>query len=207
MATSHQRRTGAVIIPLKGFTKAKERLAPVFDAPQRSLLAQLTATAVLDVTMKLPDVTRVVVVTDDESCAAWARSKGSEALIEAGGLNPSVAAAYRNIGNSVDWVMVCHADIVHPERLAALPSPGESQAILVRDRHRDGTNVLVLPAGEQFNFQYGPGSAEAHRQECEKRGIKPLEVIDNLLGIDMDTPEDLKMLPEPLRQRLGFPNN
>jgi len=204
MAIPHPRRTGAVIVPLKGFSRAKERLSSVFDADSRSLLAKLTAEGVIDAALKLPDVTRVVVVTDDESCAEWARSKGTEVLIETGGLNPSVAVAYRHVGNSVDWVMICHADIVHPERLAAIPSPGDAQVILVRDRHRDGTNVMVLPADEEFVFHYGAGSAEAHRQECAERGLKPIEVIDTLLGIDVDTPADLAMLPEPLKQRLGL---
>jgi 2-phospho-L-lactate guanylyltransferase (CobY/MobA/RfbA family) len=169
-------------------------------------LAKLTAEGVIDAAVKLPDVTRVVVVTDDESCAEWARGKATEALIETGGLNSSVAMAYRHIGNSVDWVMICHADIVHPERLAAVPSPGAGQAVIVRDRHRDGTNVMVLPTGETFDFHYGSGSAEAHRQECERRGLKPIEVIDTLLGIDVDTPADLNMLPETLKHRLGFTN-
>jgi 2-phospho-L-lactate guanylyltransferase len=204
MVNQQPRRTGAVIIPLKGFSKAKERLATVFDADTRSLLAKLTAEGVIGAAMRLPDVTRVLVVTDDESCAGWARAKGTEALIETTGLNSSVAMAYHHIGNSVDWVMICHADIVHPERLAAVPSPGSAKAILVRDRHRDGTNVMVLPADQDFEFHYGSGSAEAHRAECAKRGLKLIEVIDDLLGIDVDTPADLAMLPEPLKQRLGF---
>lgn len=207
MATPQPRRTGAVIIPLKGFSKAKERLASVFDADTRSLLAMMTAEGVIDAAVKLPDVSRVVVVTDDESCAVWAGSKGTETLIERDGLNSSVALAYRHVGNSVDWIMICHGDIVHPERLAAVPSPRPDQVILVRDRHRDGTNVMVLPAGLDFDFHYGLNSAEAHREECATRGLKPIEVIDALLGIDVDTPADLVMLPALLKQRLGPINN
>ena len=207
MATPHPGRVGAVIIPLKGFSKAKERLAPVFDAHTRSQLAMLTAHMVIEAARKLPDSTRVVVVTDDEASAEWARNKGAETLIESRGLNPSIDLAYRHIGNSADWVMVCHSDIVHPQRLAALPSPSTSQVIIVRDRHREGTNVMVLPANKDFEFHYGVGSAEAHREECERRGLKPIEVIDPLLGIDIDTPADLASLPEQLRQRLGFAQN
>lgn len=207
MATQRAHRIGAVIIPLKGFTKAKERLSEVFDPPTRALLAELTAAAVINEARVLPDVTRVVVVTDDEACAKWAQHAGAETLIDANGLNSSVERAYRHVGDTVDWVMICHADIVHPERLAALPDGGESKVILVRDRHRDGTNVLILPANREFTFHYGPASAEAHREECAKRGLQPIEVIDNLLGIDVDTPADLRLLPEGLRSRLGFGGN
>lgn len=207
MTTTHPPRNGAVIIPLKGFSKAKERLAPVFDAQTRSQLAMLTAQMVIQAALRLPDVTRVIVVTDDETSADWARDKGTEVLIESRGLNPSIDLAYRHIGNSVDWVMVCHADIVHPERLAAVPSPSSSQVIIVRDRHCEGTNVMVLPANKEFEFHYGAGSAESHREECAKRGLKPIEVIDPLLGIDVDTPADLESLPDQLRQRLGLAKN
>ena len=207
MATPHPRRIGAVIIPLKGFSKAKERLTPVFDAHARSQLATLTAHMVIEAALKLPDVKRVIVVTDDEPTADWARNKGTEVLVESRGLNPSIDLAYRHIGDSVDWVMVCHADVVHPERLAAVPSPNESQVIIVRDRHREGTNVMVLPANKEFAFHYGEASAEAHREECARRGLKPIEVIDPLLGIDIDTPADLESLPDELRRRLGFARN
>ena len=207
MAAERVRRIGAVIIPLKGFTKAKERLSPVFDPPTRALLAQYTAAAVIDEARILPDVTRVVVVTDDEACAEWARRAGAEALIDDTGLNASVTLAYRHVGDSVDWVMICHADIVHPERLAALPIPGESQVIVVRDRHRDGTNVIILPANREFEFHYGSGSAEAHLAECAKRGLQPIEVLDTMLGIDVDTPDDVQFIPDRLRTRLGFPTS
>ena len=205
MTAQRPRRTGAVIIPLKSFAKAKERLSGVFDPSTRALLAEYTAAAVIDEARVLADVSRVVVVTDDEDCAEWARQAGAEVLIETSGLNASVALAYRHIGDSVDWVMICHADIVHPERLAALPNPGEAQVVLVRDRHRDGTNVMILPANREFDFHYGAASAESHRAECDKRGLRPIEVIDTLLGIDIDTPADLQFIPDRLRRRLGFP--
>lgn len=205
MTAQHPRRTGAVIIPLKGFAKAKERLSGVLDPATRALLAEYTAEAVIDEARVLADVKTVVVVTDDEACAEWARRAGAEALVETSGLNASVALAYRHLGDSVDWVMICHADIVHPERLAALPSPGESQVVLVRDRHRNGTNVMILPANREFDFHYGAASAEAHRAECISRDLRPVEVIDTLLGIDVDTPADLHLIPDRLRKRLGFP--
>jgi 2-phospho-L-lactate guanylyltransferase len=203
MAGAPTARVGAVVIPVKSFTKAKERLAAVLDPAAREALARLTAERVIRAALDLPDVERVLVVADDENVAQWARSLGAESIVESTGLNPSVSAAYSEIGVSVDWVMVCHGDVVHTERLAALPSPGDAQAIIVRDRHRSGTNVLLIPAGIQFDFQYGPASAELHRAECEKRGLRPMEVLDDLLAVDIDTPDDLRLIPDWLRAELG----
>ena len=204
MAGAPTARVGAVVIPVKSFSKAKERLAAVLDPAVRETLARLTAERVIRAALDLPDAERVLVVADDENVAQWARSLGAESIVESTGLNPSVHAAYSAIGVSVDWVMVCHGDIVHAKRLAALPTPGDAQAIIVRDRHRTGTNVLVIPAGVQFNFQYGPASAELHRAECEKRGLRPIEVLDDLLAVDIDTPDDLRLIPDWLRAELGL---
>jgi 2-phospho-L-lactate guanylyltransferase len=202
MAEAASTRVGAVVVPVKNFAKAKERLAAVLTPDAREALARLTAERVIRAALALPHVRRVLVVADDENVARWARSLGAEAIVETTGLNPSVEAAYLTIRDSVDWVMFCHGDIVHAERLAALPTPGTSQAIIVRDRHRTGTNVLVIPAGIPFDFQYGPGSGDLHRSQCESRGLRPIEVLDDLLAIDIDTPDDLRLIPDWLRAGL-----
>lgn len=202
MADAPTPRVGAVVVPVKSFTKAKERLAAVLTPGAREVLARSTAERVIRAALDLPHVQRVLVVADDDNGAHWARSRGAEAIVESTGLNPSITAAYEAIGTTVDWVMVCHGDIVHAERLAALPTPGQAQAIIVRDRHRLGTNVLVIPAGIPFEFQYGSASGDLHHTECEKRSLRPIEVVDDLLAIDIDTPEDLRLIPDWLHTEL-----
>lgn len=202
MADAPTPSVGAVVVPVKSFAKAKERLATVITPNTREMLARSTAERVIRTALDLPHVRRVLVVADDEHGANWARTLGAEAIVESTGLNPSITAAYSTIGQTVDWVMVCHGDIVHAERLAALPTPRRAQAIIVRDRHRLGTNVLVIPAGILFEFQYGQNSADAHRTECEIRSLRPIEVVDELLAIDIDTPEDLRLIPDWLRTEL-----
>lgn len=197
-------RIGAVIIPLKSFGKAKERLASVLSPARRERLARHTAESVVRAALALPDVHRVLVVADDQDGVDWAVSMGAESMLNDEGLNPSVDAAYRRIADEVSWVMIAHADLVHPERLASLPSPGPDQVIIVRDRHRTGTNVMTLPAGRAFNFHYGTDSAECHRQECAERNLRPVEVLDDRLAMDIDTPEDLLQLPAATRASLGL---
>lgn len=204
MADATTKTGGAVVVPVKSFARAKERLAAVLSPDARELLARLTAERVILAALDLPHVQQVLVVADDDRGAHWARTLGAEAIIETTGLNPSITAAYATIGTTVDWVMVCHGDIVHAERLAALPTPRTNQAIIVRDRHRMGTNVLVIPAGIPFDFHYGPESGSLHRLECEKRGLRPIEVLDDLLAVDIDTPEDLQLIPAWLRAELNL---
>ncbi|MDH4171362.1 MAG: hypothetical protein OEW42_17410, partial [Acidimicrobiia bacterium] len=60
-----------VLIPLKGFGVAKERLAPALDADTRARLARQMADIVVDAAAPLP----VAIVTDDAEVARWADSR------------------------------------------------------------------------------------------------------------------------------------
>jgi 2-phospho-L-lactate guanylyltransferase len=63
---------------------------------------------------------------------------------------------------------------------------------LVPDRHGDGTNVVALPTASRFRLSYGPGSFHRHLDAAMDGGF-PVEVRrDPLLGLDIDTPADLR---------------
>jgi 2-phospho-L-lactate guanylyltransferase len=78
--------------------------------------------------------------------------------------------------------------------MAALAQRGGPQVVtLVPDRHGDGTNVVVLPAGCGFRFAYGPGSFARHRAEAARLGLAVEVVHDPHLGWDVDHPADLDL--------------
>ena len=77
-------KAAAVVVPVKAFSKAKMRLAPVLSPDERAELARRMAEHVLSASKPLP----VVVVCDDVEVAAWAEKLGARALPEPGlGLN------------------------------------------------------------------------------------------------------------------------
>ena len=70
----------------------------------------------------------------------------------------------------------------------------EDEIIMCPDRHRDGTNVLGIPASliDSWTFQYGQGSFALHVQQAKATG-RPLRVIeDPHIGLDLDTADDLQ---------------
>jgi 2-phospho-L-lactate guanylyltransferase len=184
-----------VLVPVKAFTAAKARLAAALDAPARAALARTMATRVVAAAAPLP----VTVVCDDEEVAAWAASVGAGVVWTPGrGLNGAVQDGVASLeAAGVARIVVAHADLPLATGLAELA--GGTGVTIVPDRHGDGTNVLVIPAGAGFRFAYGPGSCAAHRAEATRLGL-PVAVVESVaLGWDVDVPADLAHpAPEPL---------
>ena len=182
----------AVLVPVKRFDQAKLRLAPALDAPERAALARNMAECVLGAASPLP----VTVVCDDPEVASWAEAAGVQVLWTAQlGLNGAVVRGVEHLRESgVQRVIVAHADLpfATPGSLAALPRHG---AVLVPDRHEDGTNVASVPASSDFPWSYGPGSFGKHHDAALRLGLELTIVRDRELGWDVDTPADLATMP------------
>ncbi len=186
---------GALIIPVKPFAKAKERLSHALSRDERIALAQRTARGVIEVATSLPQFTRVEVVCDDEATAQWARDVGVAAMTcPLPGLNAAVSHAYAIMRATHDWVAICHADIADPRGLAGVSRPDPHTLTIVPDRHGLGTNVLALNASDDFIFHYGPTSFADHCAEALRRGLSVLRLDDPGLALDLDTPDDIALL-------------
>jgi len=183
----------AALVPVKRFTEAKIRLAAALDSSQRASLARAMAGAVVASAAPLP----VAVVCDDPAVATWARALGALVVWEPGrGLNGAVEAGVDFLRQAgVERVVVAHADLPRATRLARLADhPGVT---LVPDRHRDGTNVIVIDTTAGFRFSYGPGSFERHRLEALRLALAVRVVEDPTLTFDLDWPADLDDLATP----------
>ena len=180
----------AVLVPIKGFGAAKARLGGALDGDERAALARRLAGGVLAAAAPFP----TWVVCDDDDVAAFATAAGASVLRQPEpGLNPGVQHAVDRLGaDGVAVVLVVHADLPEP---AGIPLVAEQAmahgALLVPDRHDEGTNLLAVPTGVGFRFAYGPGSAAAHRAEAARLGLALQEIRDHALGWDVDVPEDL----------------
>ena len=185
---------GAVVLPIKGFRDAKGRLEPVLSAENRASLAVFTAGGVLEATQGVD----TFVVCDNDEVAQWARERGAMVVRQhKSGLNGAVTNGVDTAQYKRDWVLIAHSDLPFPEALLSIIdfTIVTSTVTIVPDRHEDGTNVLVLPAGCNFKFQYGPGSFAAHQNEAARIGLPVRVVRHEQLGLDIDTPDDLAQLP------------
>ena len=180
-------------MPVKSFARAKARLATVLDEKERSDLARSMAERVLAAAGSLP----VTIACDDEEVAEWARAHGAAvAWTPDTDLNGSVTAAVAALDTS--RVVVAHADLPKARDLTIVvgDSLGEGGGmyggvVIVPDRHRTGTNVMSLPTGTGFVFQYGPGSFARHRAEAARVGLDVLVIEPPDLTWDVDEPADL----------------
>lgn len=195
--------TTAVVVPVRSFDGALSRLAGVLDRPRRRDLMRELAGRVVAAARPHP----VHVVTSDPEVAEWAGTVGATAMRvgEPGpapvttaaegsepGLTASVTAAVERLaGIGVQRAVVAHADLPLVESLEASVGPGLT---IAPDRHRDGSNVVCVPAAGGFRFAYGPGSFQRHLAEAGRLGLPVTVVDDPALAWDLDHPEDLAAL-------------
>lgn len=182
-----------VLIPLKSFATAKGRLASVLTPEERSKLARAMAARVVEAAAPLS----AWVVCDDDDVAAWARSVGASVVWTPGlGLNGALQAAVeerRAAGTS--RVVIAHGDLPFAVDLTRFADAAADEIRIVADRHGTGTNLLSLPTGTAFVFQYGTGSFAAHRAEAQHCGLSVRVDDVAALAWDVDEPDDLDSPP------------
>lgn len=175
------------MIPVKSFGLAKGRLADSLSADERRDLSRTCAETVVAAAAPWP----VYVVCSDSETAQWAHSLGARVVLcEQPGLDTAVAAGRAAVRtDGLDHVVIAHADLPLARTFAGVPRAG--RVSLVPDRHRDGTNVLSMPADSAMPTAYGPGSFANHLELARASGLE-IDVIDDPdLSLDLDTVEDL----------------
>ena len=184
-----------MLIPLKGFASAKARLAEAVEASDRARLARRMAATVVQAAAPLP----VWVVCDDPEVSAWALRQGAGVCWRrASGLNGAVTAGVRFLtAEGYDRVVVAHADLPRARSLHPVLAHPPASVVIAPDRHRDGSNVVVVPTDASFQFAYGPGSFAAHTAEAQRLGLEVVVVDDPDLAWDVDVPADLPALHSP----------
>jgi len=179
--------TIGVLMPVKAFADAKQRLGPRLDAAARDRLAREMAATVLAAAAPLP----VWVVTDDDDVSTWAEERGAGVVRQRRpGLSAAVNEAVAHLAAAgIERVVVVHADLPLARNLSSVV--GHDGVTLIPDRHDDGTNVVSVPSDAGFVFAYGPGSFARHVAEAQRLGLALRIVRDDALGWDIDQPDDL----------------
>ena len=183
----------AVVIPIKAFEQAKDRLSSVLDADQRKHLARATALGVIESVRPAA----IFVVCDNPEVSQWATLHGATVVHQSQpGLNAAVQSGIA-AAQSFDRVMIVHSDLPLPSRLRELldSTVANNTVTIVPDRHRDGTNVLIIPSDAGFTCHYGAKSFAAHTAEATRLDLSIQIIEDDELALDIDTPDDLAALP------------
>ena len=183
-------KTTAVLIPIKSFHDAKERLSESLSKSERFSLMQRMAETVINSSGSLS----IWVVCDDDEVASWAESKNVSVIkVRKPGLNTAIEEGVLTLEKAgFSKVIIAHADLPNADDLQKC---SEFEGVtIVQDHKGDGTPVLVVPTGEGFRFSYGPNSFATHPLEAQRLGLPYRHVSDPDLSIDVDEPEDLKFI-------------
>lgn len=175
----------AVVVPLKRFEVAKDRLRVQRRLDVTSLARDL-ARAVIEASRPR----HVIVVSEDDDVTRFARDLGVEVWSSAAhGLNEAVQGAYDGLAGRFERLLIVHGDLRQPAGLGGFaPEPGVT---LVADHHGEGTNVLVVPTSVDFHFAYGPGSRRRHEAEARRLALACHVILDSPWRFDVDEPQDL----------------
>lgn len=198
------------IIPVKRFGHAKRRLLDSLDRPQRAALLKAMLADVLSATEAANGIERVILVTGEgraERLALHHAQRSSTPLEvlrdpdERGHSEAATLGIIRalSLGAEASALLPGDCPLLDPEELdAALERMTPGRVAVVPDRHGTGTNALLLCPADAIGPAFGEGSAARHSERVERAGhqlaVEPLES----LGLDLDTPDDLRALAEAL---------
>jgi 2-phospho-L-lactate/phosphoenolpyruvate guanylyltransferase len=200
-----------VVLPVKRFTAAKQRLAAGIDAERRQALAAAMLEDVLAAIGGARAVERTVLVSGDpiaQEIAAGAKTSVDVVPDPAdeGHVTAALAGIARAEVDGADCVVLLPGDcpLLDPRELdrllTGLPS---SYVAVVPDRHGTGTNALVLSPPSVIEPAFGEGSRDRHVAAARAAEV-PFEVEElPSLALDLDTPADIVALTRELEARPG----
>ncbi len=189
-----------VIVLVKDFDSAKQRLGPALDPAERRKLARSnTARAIRAAAAG----DRRLVVAGSEEAAALAMDLGAEVLVEPRQEGQNVAAQ-RGIGRAIEGgasaVLLLSSDLPLVTRKSVrellevarrLPAPVAVAAPAVG---RGGTNALYLNPPRAIGLHFGADSLAAFRREAQGKGVRFVVHRSPAMALDLDEPADLARL-------------
>ena len=200
--------TTAVILPVKSFANAKQRLGDRFGGPERAALA---AAMVEDVLIELAQVGLgpLVVVSGEPQALARAVDSGALTVIDDREDGQSAAALLglarvRELGCERAMLVPGDCPLIDGRELRDLAMRAESlDVVIVPDRHGTGTNGLALAVEGEFEPQFGPGSCARHVEQAIAKGLVHEVIQVPSLELDVDTREDASALADALARHPG----
>jgi 2-phospho-L-lactate guanylyltransferase len=189
-----------VVVLIKDFDSAKQRLQPALGPKERRALAQRNAQLAVQAAAAGD---RVLVVAGDDEVADLAKRWGAEVLLEPGQEGQNVAAA-RGIARAVEGgaeaVLLLSSDLplVTLDSVREVLEAGSRikapVAVAVRAVGRGGTNALYLRPPGAISLHFGSDSLAKFRHDAEQNGVAFLVHDSEAMALDLDEPGDLARL-------------
>src|SRR6267143_3800059 len=193
-----------VLLPVKDFGSAKQRLASALDASTRAGLARVMCVDVLSAVARTRVAERVIVFTAADEVIQMARPFGFDVVLEKSvdGHSAAVNQVVSEVLSSSSRFLSIASDLprlVASEIDFALDAASEP-VTLIPSRDWTGTNGVVFIPPARILMEYGEGSFRRHLSKAAAAGHR--SDVMNLPGIafDIDTPEDLDLFLDDPRK-------
>ena len=202
------------IVPVKPLRTGKSRLSGVLTKEERIRLNVYLLEHTLETLKATSEIKHTLVVSSDPAALALARNHGARIVQEDGSpqLNLALTQATLAVQPYAPFgLLIIPADLplITPHDIRgmleivqkgidpALPT-NQPVVVIAPDRHRLGTNgLLVCPPG-LIPYEFGSGSFEHHRDLARQVNAR-LEIYENpAFALDVDLPEDLELISEEL---------
>lgn len=189
-----------VVVLIKDFSSAKQRLQPTLGPRSRRALARKNAGLAVRAASAGD---HVLVVAGSKQVAALARKWGAEVLLEPRPEGQNVAAK-RGINRAIEQgagaVLLLSSDLplVTAEAVRELLDEGTRHdspvAVAAPAVGRGGTNALYLRPPDAIGLHFGEDSLANFRREAATRGVVFVVHHSDAMALDVDEPADLARL-------------
>jgi len=190
-----------VVIPVKSLKNVKRRLSTILSREARHRLTFKMLLDVLHTVKQVKNIWEILVVSSDKKILNFAKDLGVETLQEEkdSGVNSAVNYALNHLQydeNSALLILPSDIPLITPRDVNVAINLGlEKQSITISPSLRfDGTNLLLLNPPKVIPTFYEDDSFHKHVAEAFKRNVKVKLYVSWRIMLDVDEPEDLKML-------------
>lgn len=188
-----------ILVPVKDPSRAKQRLARMLSAEERTRLAWAMLRDLAKAIGAMKEERKVAVVTSSPEVSLFARSRGWDVVSEGqqSSESQSIDWASRELqASGVEAVLRLPADIplitaADLDELLAVPLSGRA-ALIVPSSDGTGTNALLRTPPDAFPSRFGPDSYRLHTQEADRTGTRLIAMANPRIAVDIDEPGDVR---------------
>ncbi len=184
-----------VLLPVKGFSEAKQRLAPVLNPTERSALARAMLKDVLAAVAGSRSTERAIVITASSEVRDLSLGFGFEVVDEntVAGHSAAVNRMTLELGTGASRLLSIASDLptLRADEIDGVLDADFDGLALMPSRDQTGTNGVLMQPGRRIEMEYGTDSLRRHLASAQASRLS-VDVVD-IPGIrfDVDTAKDL----------------
>lgn len=190
----------AIVVPVKRFSAANERLCEVLSPVEREELARVMLEDVLSNVARCQRADGIFLVTAEPDAMAIGRGFGTEIIAEREQESESSSVDFamkKCFEAGIQSALVVPGDIPSAQACefdAVLEKDdGKNRVVIVPSRDGTGTNALLMSPPGALSPRFGENSFPRHRDMALRLGLEFSSFNSDGIGLDIDAPEDLEI--------------